>query len=447
MNETISFGYHKYEFDEYGVTVEVNRFKPERSELWAYLTIEADLSKHPNMEEPHVLLQRQNLSNGTAKGRLAKTLTERIFLGDGVWDGIVELICTRSLRRHWEGSEMVQIGKKPKRKEIPYLLYPIIRKDAPCIIYGTGGIGKSYVSLYFAMLVQHNISKGRLAPRQANVLYLDWESGEDALNERLSALNKGLGIDSELNYRYCHLPLSDDIDTISQMIVEGDIGLVVVDAKGAAIGGQINEAKETMQMYNALRSLNVTSLIVDHVSKESNDGPIGSIYNLNEARNVWEMRANNVAGDGKSKIGLYHRKTNVGKRHESFGLEFNFIEDEYKIIDVVTVTESDVKDDPITRKGLTDPERIEEFLKREVNYFPDGTVEYKTFSGPEIAAELGMKEGTVRTRLSDHAGVRWERRGPNEWAYLEPATAPNMYNNGVGNIPVTTSEEEVEIKW
>ena len=153
MNETISFGYHKYEFDEYGVTIEVNRFKPERSELWAYVTIEADLNKHPNMEAPHILLQRQNLSNGTAKGRLAKVLTERIFLGEGVWDGIVELICTRSLRRHWEGAKMVQIGRKPKRKEIPYLLYPIIRKDAPCIIYGTGGIGKSYVSLYFSMLV------------------------------------------------------------------------------------------------------------------------------------------------------------------------------------------------------------------------------------------------------------------------------------------------------
>ena len=184
---------------------------------------------------------------------------------------------------------MARIGQLPKRTEVPYLLYPVIRKGTPVILYGAGGIGKSYVSLFFAMLIQHNIQVGMLIPQQANCLILDFESGQDDMNERLSALGKGMGIEADLLYRYCHLPLNSDIDTISRLIHENDIGLVIVDSRGAAVGGQINEARETMEMYNALRSLNVTSLIIDHVSKESNSSPIGSIYNFNEARSIYEI--------------------------------------------------------------------------------------------------------------------------------------------------------------
>jgi hypothetical protein len=419
MKELTKFGYHEYDFDEFGILIKVDRFHESRHELSADVTIEADLEKHPNLMHPHVLLQRQNLSGGRAKQTLAKTLEERISLGE--WDGIVELFCTRSIRTYRQGAEMVKIGRLPKRKEVPYLLYPVIRADAPCIIYGTGGIGKSYVSLYFSLLVQYNMSVGRLVPRSGNVLYLDWESGEEDLNDRLSALSKGLNIEAEVNYRYCHQPLVDDIDTIAAMIARENIDMVVVDAKGAAVGGQINEAKETMQMFNALRSLRVTSVIIDHVSKESNSGPIGSIYNFNEARNVWEMRASQTEGSDRTRIGLYHRKTNVGRRHEAFGLDFVFTDDENDNIDTVRVTETDVADDPVTRQGLAQWQQIEAVLKESMVSDRNGGTEYEPLTVEQIGERTGIKVESVTARLSDNRfnNTWWRRVQKGEYIYIE----------------------------
>ena len=423
--DDITYCLHKYKFTEHGISVTVSRFKSSREELWAYLMVEADLSRHPDMNSSHVLLQRQNLSSGPAKEKLARILSGRIDLGTDVWDGIVELISTRSLRRHWEGSDVARIGQLPKRTEVPYLLYPVIRKGSPVILYGAGGIGKSYVSLFFAMLIQHNIQVGMLIPQQANCLILDFESGQDDMNERLSALGKGMGIEAELLYRYCHLPLNSDIDTISRLIHENDIGLVIVDSRGAAVGGQINEARETMEMYNALRSLNVTSLIIDHVSKESNSSPIGSIYNFNEARSIWEMRSNNRMNDGtpSTKIGLYQRKTNLSRRHDPFGLEFTFLENSMEIIDKVSVREIDIAEDSVIRKGLALHVQISEVLKRNVHENMDGTSDYMSMSSDDIASTLDLRKSDIKSILHEGVsqGYDWERKGSDdEWIYKDP---------------------------
>ena len=417
MKESISFGYHKYEFEDEGIIVELKRFNTERHNLYAYVTVQVDLQKYPHMERKHILMERQNLSSGRSKNDLVKTLSSRIDLEN--WQGIVETVCYRSIQRHWEGADPILIGERPKRTEIPYLLYPVIRKDAPCILYGPSGIGKSYVTLYLSALVQHNISVGPFIPQQANVLYLDWESGEDDLNERLQALNKGLEIETQMYYRYCHLPMVDDTETIRQLIVEYDIGLIVVDSKGAAMGGNINEAKETMGLFNAIRSFGVTSLIIDHVAKEKNSGPIGSVYSVNEARNVWEMMANNsqtMGERGISRIGLYHRKTNVGKRYGDIGLEFGFTNDDNLIIDKVTVNECDVKDDPVTRKGASVVEQIIGVLKANISHDFDGTGHYQTMTSEEIAETLDIKLNTIRTRLAELRGVGVKRKGLG-WIY------------------------------
>ena len=64
-------------------------------------------------------------------------------------------------------------------------MFPFIRKNAINIIYGAGGSGKSYLSVFLGLLVQSGKSYAGLNPDQGNVLYLDWESEEKDLNERL----------------------------------------------------------------------------------------------------------------------------------------------------------------------------------------------------------------------------------------------------------------------
>ena len=292
----------------------------------------------------------------------------------------------------------------------------MVRKNAPCLLFGPGGIGKSYLSLYISLLVQHNITISGLLPQQANVLYIDYESGDEDLNYRLAALSKGLGLEVELNYRYCHQPLVDDIVALGDMILENDIGMVIVDAKGAAVGGWINEARQTMDMFNSLRSLNVTSIIIDHVSKENADAPIGSIYNFNEARNIWEMRGSQNVDSDSMIVGLYHKKTNSGKLHKPFGLEFVFKDDEQGNIDTVYVNEKDVAEDPVIRKGLTITAQIEYLLLNNKN----SNGQYIAMSPDEIARDLGLKKPDTETILSDWEGKKSNTHGAALYIHKTP---------------------------
>ena len=48
MKESISFGYHRYEFEDEGIIVELKRFNTERHSLYAYVTVQVDLQKYPH---------------------------------------------------------------------------------------------------------------------------------------------------------------------------------------------------------------------------------------------------------------------------------------------------------------------------------------------------------------------------------------------------------------
>jgi len=414
MKESLNYHVHEYDYNEFGIKIKVTRLEQEKGDVKAYIKFDADLYKHPHLDNPHIMFTRHNLSSGTTRIRLGKDLETRLPLDH--WAGILEQVCSKSIDAFWQGSPIIKIGKQPKRKEIPYLLYPMVRKNAPCIIFGPGGIGKSYLSLYISLLVQHNITISGLLPQQANVLYLDYESGDEDLNDRLAALSKGLGLEVELNYRYCHQPLVDDIVALSDMILENDIGMVIVDAKGAAVGGWINEARQTMDMFNSLRSLNVTSIIIDHVSKENADAPIGSIYNFNEARNIWEMRGSQNVDSDSMIVGLYHKKTNSGKLHKPFGLEFVFKDDEQGNIDTVYVNEKDVAEDPVIRKGLTITAQIEYLLLNNKN----SNGQYIAMSPDEIARDLGLKKPDTETILSDWEGKKWNTHGAGLYIHKTP---------------------------
>ena len=430
MKESLNYHVHEYDYNEFGIKVKVTRLEQDKGDVKAYIKFDADLYKHPHLDNPHIMFTRHNLSSGTTRIRLGKDLETRLPLDH--WAGILEQVCSKSIDAFWQGSPIIKLGKQPKRKEIPYLLYPMVRKNAPCIIFGPGGIGKSYLSLYISLLVQHNITISGLLPQQANVLYLDYESGDEDLNDRLAALSKGLGLEVELNYRYRHQPLVDDIVALSDMILENDIGMVIVDAKGAAVGGWINEARQTMDMFNSLRSLNVTSIIIDHVSKENQDAPIGSIYNFNESRNIWKLRKTESNDPGTLILGLSNEKSNSGRKHPHMAMKFVFKDDEYGNVDTVWVSETEVEEHPDLMQDEPTPRRIQHLLRGNVDM---STGLSMPMSPDDIAQSLGIKKSTVQSRLSDGAYSGkpgwWARIGKGQFVYL-PET----------NIPDTSEEIE-----
>ena len=425
MREEHTFHLHKYEYDEYGVTLKIDRMEDDKGAVKAYIEVTAHVEKFPGMEGSHITMGQQILSSIQGKKRLVEALHEDLPLPH--WKSIVEQVCTKTIKKFWEGAPVVTIGKQPKKTEAPYLLYPVVRQDAPCIIFGPGGIGKSYISLYFSMLVQHNLSVGSFIPKQANVLYLDYESGEDDLNARLAALSKGMGLDVELKYRYCHQSLANDVETLGTIIAEENIGLLIVDAKGAAVGGWINESRQTMSMYNALRSLNVTSIIIDHVSKENQDAPIGSIYNFNESRNIWKLRKTETNDPGTLVLGLSNEKSNSGRKHPNMAMKFVFKDDEHGNVDTVWVSETEVEEHPDLMQDEPTHRRIQHLLKGNVDMSTGLAI---PMSPDDIAQSLGLKKSSITSRLSDGAYSGkpgwWARIGKGQFVYIPETNIPDI---------------------
>ena len=416
IKETLMVGYHKYEFEDEGITITMEKFRERDGNLMGDMTIVADPSKYVDLSNPHIVTQRQNMSSARSKSEIAKILKARLDTPD--WDTIIEYVCVKSMRKHREGHPLVKIGKLEPRKEVPYLLHPLIRKDVPCILYGESGIGKSYISLFLSLLITEEISAVGMTPLKGKILYLDWEDGEQNLDERLKALASGLGIETpELCYQYMDGPFSDNVHTIAKRIADEGADMIIVDSKGAAIGGRINEADTTVQLFNSIRSLKITSIVIDHVAKQSAVGPIGSTYTVAEARNVWEMRASKTIADNKLRIGFYHRKTNMSKKHQPFALEFTFAEDENEIVQSVVVEQADVTEDADTRAALPLVERIKIFLSDQSE--PNG--EYTPQSIEDIADAVASKVGTVRARLSENVGKEgyWDKAGTGEYKYKD----------------------------
>ena len=414
--ETLMVGYHKYEFDNEGISITMEKFRERDGNLMGDMTVVADPTKYVDLSNSHIITQRQNMSSARSKTEIAKILKARLDTPD--WDSIIEYVCVKSMRKHREGHPLVKIGKLPPRKEVPYLLHPLIRKDVPCILYGESGIGKSYISLFLSLLITEEISAVGMTPLKGKILYLDWEDGEQNLDERLKALASGLGIETpELCYQYMDGSFNDNVHTIAKRIADEGADMIIVDSKGAAIGGRINEADTTVQLFNAIRSLRITSIVIDHVAKQSAVGPIGSTYTVAEARNVWEMRASKTIADNKLRIGFYHRKTNMSKKHPPFALEFTFDEDDNEIVQSVSVEQVDVTEDADTRAALPLVERIKIFLQDQVE--PNG--QYQAISIEDIAEACGSRPGTVRARLSENVDKDgfWEKAGTGEYKYLE----------------------------
>jgi len=334
----------------------------------------------------HLYQGRTNLTSPTAKRTLRSELLEQDQ--NVPWMEVVEFLCTETLRRWRTGEPVVRVGTLPTPDTPTYRLWPILPEAVPTIIYGEGGSFKSYLALMVSLLVQTGEARWGLTPIQGNVLYLDYEASQDEVNERIKALCSGLGLPpTNILYRFCVAPLENDIERIQEVVAEAQIGLAVVDSAGLACGGNLIEAEPALAMFPALRSLKTSSLIVDHVAKNTNPRgkttPYGTVYKPNAARSVWELRREQEMGADHIQVGLFHRKTNRGRLHYPIGFKVQF-DDE---VPAVYFEREDVRDIPELSQFLTVKDQIKELLR-------DGAKTAK-----ELAEHLEKGGGTVRKEL------------------------------------------------
>jgi hypothetical protein len=269
----------------------------------------------------------------------------------------------------------------PRRaKTARHIAYPVLRTGEPTIIVADGGTGKSL----FALALEASVSTGQSILPGIRIdasmpcFYLDWETDEEAQQERLALL--GAEAPDQLHYQRMRAPLRQTVDQLVPEISK-EPSLTVIDSVLPALGADINEAESARLFFEALRLLDTTPLILAHVNKEGK--LFGSVFFANLARSVWVMKKVQEHGDNSTTVAFYHRKANNDRLHPPIGYRIAFTPD------AITFNKEDVGSVPELEQHMSIRARMRALLGRGDKMLPR-----------EVADELSLDPARIRTELN-----------------------------------------------
>lgn len=311
----------------------------------------------------HLHQAQFNFSSTQARTSLAKVMLSKY--PDANWSNLLEQLCFYVLGWVRQGEPVQELCADDDFKPPEYLLYPIILKDEPTIIFGEGESAKSLIALLLGICVElpwtDNPFKLKPLATTSRALYLDWETSRAEIGWRLKCFQNGLGLPSLfINYRRCALPLADDMEQIHEMIQQTHSNFLIVDSIAAASGGDINSAEVALRFFAALRQLKITSLLIAHTAKNL-DGKhqtvYGSAFYHNSARSVWLVKRVSETDENEISVGLFHKKHNNSQGFKPIGFKMIFNEHQ------TMVELQDVKQVGEFLQETSLPTRILELLK------------------------------------------------------------------------------------
>ena len=321
---TLSLRYHP------GINVQVGRVSRDYSKS-PQAEVVIDVEKNLAPERPRRVFRGRLglLSRSGIKG-CVDTCKRRV--PDLAWDDLIDDVCDRAMNNQRTRLKPQIVGlQEPKLERPVYQVWPLLPSRQPTFIYGQGGIGKSWLALYLCALVDNGLTKNGLNADVGNSLYVDWETDKATAEGRAWAIKRGDPDIHEgwgLRYFAAQSPLVDWIDTLADHVAAEQFDLVVIDSVGMALGGDAGSDEKVLAFMSAVRTLQTTVLLIDHMTKGADSegrGAFGSAYKKNQGRSMWEMRQ---AADGELTMGLYHRKTNLGRLGPAVGLSLEIIEDD-----------------------------------------------------------------------------------------------------------------------
>lgn len=330
----------------------------------------------------HLHQARVNLTSTTARSALVRQLAT--IAPDVHWNGLVEQMAVKVLEAHREGEPLIQFAEYAPSERVGYRVSPLLQEKQNTVVYGEGESGKSYLSIYLAVLVATGIPRTGFVPEPGGVLYLDYETDRDTMWDRVNLITAGLGvaIPDNLFYRYMHQPLAADIETIQKMVFERNIDLVIVDSAAPACS-EPESASFVAEYFRALRSLQATTLTIAHITKNTRDAaPFGSVFWRNLPRANFKVQAAREPGDDHFVMGLKHTKSNNGKRLRDIGVAVEF-KDESVIFTPANLADVD---------GLANTLPLRDRIK--------SSLKHGAMTVRELADELELAENTLRTTLN-----------------------------------------------
>lgn len=372
---TVKGGVHTLLWPEDNVRATVSRIRED-----SRYNVDADvLIKLAQSSKPHLHEARMRISGIGGRRQLANALRERVNSAN--WADIIETMCVLVIRQHREGEPPVRMSSIVAPAELRYQIYPILLQSQPTLIHGDGGSAKSTMAQYLSTLLDVGLDHCGLRVEPAKTLYLDWEADPIDFKQRITAIQKGLDVANEPDiwYRFCMQPLAGDIEAIQKIVAEHEIGALVVDSLGPACGGDLNDAQPIMALFDAVRTLKVTSLLIDHNNKA---GVLyGNVYKTNRARLVWEARKAQEQGAPSLDLALFDRKRNRGMLQKPLGFHLEYT------ADTLSIARVDVADIPELASGLSLKQQITNVLR------------HGALTASQIAEEIESKDNIVRAIL------------------------------------------------
>jgi nucleoside-triphosphatase THEP1 len=306
-----------YDGEKPQVRIDVSRIHEHKD---FHVDAEIEISDYTETN-PQLLHPIRTSLTKTFRGLLSE-LKETSYRDDGFWKHRLTQMAYYCLQGVRTGEPVIDLSTREAPSEPRQAITDVAWEGMPTVIYGPGGVGKSMIALALANAYHTGFEMAGLSSVRGNALILDYETSWDETWRRSAAILSGAGLsrDRMVYYRFCTSPLAQDIKALKRTITELDVTFVVVDSVGPACGGDPELASSAISYFSALRAMStvdrpVTTLSVAHVRKNDADsgGPFGSVYWTNLPRAVFEVKKGQRDDTNFIEVGLYHKKTNVGK--------------------------------------------------------------------------------------------------------------------------------------
>jgi hypothetical protein len=186
-------------------------------------------------------------------------------------------------------------------------------------------------------------------------------------------------------YVRCERALVYEVDRLKRIVRESNIQFSVFDSVAFACDGPPEAAETAGKYFRAVRQIGGGSLHIAHINKSDNadQKPFGSTFWHNGARSSWFIEKSGESTDSDVlKVGLFNRKTNLGRLRPPIGFTFTFANDRTR------VRRAEVSDTPDLAKHLTVKQRMYDLLRR------------SPLTAESLAAQIDAKVETV-TRTAD----------------------------------------------
>ena len=138
---------------------------------------------------------------------MSRVLDDKI--GGVGWDEILEYVCVMVLDKHREGTPTIKLADHSMPEGLKFRLNPLLQEHQATLLFGEGDTGKSWLAIYFCLLVCLGLCRLGMEAEPGNVLYLDYETDEDTLWERVDMICAGLnrqilchGVSSEVTKNF-----------------------------------------------------------------------------------------------------------------------------------------------------------------------------------------------------------------------------------------------------